>query len=194
MDKTEVGDIEAAVRAAFPENSLERVEVLQYGDDPEIEPGQSAVRVFIDRAPPEGEKPGESLFQFRWANREAVNKLRHDLPDVGWIEFRFGGGAPDPSHGPRIRSGFGDRRGRLHPAPDAAAEAKPEDEAPGELTPVMTRLGPADLATVDTLITAGIANSRAEVLRWAVGRIREHPAYAQIQQRVGEITELKAQF
>ena len=63
-----------------------------------------------------------------------------------------------------------------------------------ELTPVMTRLGAADLATVDTLITAGIANSRAEVLRWAVGRIREHPAYAQLQERVHEIDELKAQF
>ena len=29
---------------------------------------------------------------------------------------------------------------------------------------------------------------------WAVGRIREHPAYAQLQQRVHEIDELKAQF
>jgi len=58
----------------------------------------------------------------------------------------------------------------------------------------MTRLAPADLATVDTLITAGIANSRAEVLRWAVGRIRENPAYAQLQDRVREINELKAQF
>ena len=59
----------------------------------------------------------------------------------------------------------------------------------------MTRLGPADLATVDTLITAGIANSRAEVLRWAVGRIREHPAYAQLQEPpVREIDQLKAQF
>jgi hypothetical protein len=58
----------------------------------------------------------------------------------------------------------------------------------------MTRLEPADLATVDTLLTAGIANSRAEVLRWAVGRIREHPAYARLQERVHEIDELKAQF
>jgi hypothetical protein len=47
----------------------------------------------------------------------------------------------------------------------------------------MTRLGAADLATVDTLITAGIATSRAEVLRWAVGRIRANPAYAQLQDR-----------
>ena len=57
-----------------------------------------------------------------------------------------------------------------------------------------TTLGPADLATVDALITAGIASSRAEVMRWAIGRIRENPAYAQLQERVGEISELKAQF
>jgi transposase len=31
-------------------------------------------------------------------------------------------------------------------------------------------------------------------LRWAVGRIREHPAYAQLQERVHEIDQLKAQF
>ncbi len=59
---------------------------------------------------------------------------------------------------------------------------------------VRTTLGPADLATVDALITAGIASSRAGVMRWAIGRIRENPAYAQLQERVGEISELKAQF
>jgi hypothetical protein len=37
---------------------------------------------------------------------------------------------------------------------------------------------------VDTLIAAGIGGSRAEILRWAVSRIREHPAYAQLQDRV----------
>ncbi len=72
--------------------------------------------------------------------------------------------------------------------------AKTLDDVAEDLTPVMTRLGPADLATVDTLITAGIAGSRAEVLRWAVGRIRENPAYAQLQDRVREISELKARF
>ena len=86
------------------------------------------------------------------------------------------------SHGPVLRLGV---RGR---------SSGPLEEAPEELTPVMTRLGAADLATVDTLITAGIAASRAEVMRWAVGRIREHPAYAQLQERVHEIDELKAQF
>ena len=71
--------------------------------------------------------------------------------------------------------------------------ATPSDELSEQLTPVMTRLGAADLATVDTLIAAGIANSRAKILRWAVGRIREHSAYAQLQDRVHEISEFKAQ-
>ena len=69
-----------------------------------------------------------------------------------------------------------------------------EEEVARGLTPVMVLLGPVDLATLDTLITAGIAGSRAEVLRWAVGRIRENPAYAQLQDRVREINELKARF
>jgi hypothetical protein len=38
------------------------------------------------------------------------------------------------------------------------------------------------------------ASSRAEVMRWAIGRIRENPAYAQIQEKVSEISELKDQF
>jgi hypothetical protein len=64
-------------------------------------------------------------------------------------------------------------------------------DAARDFASVQTRLSPADLATVDTLITAGIASSRAEVLRWAIGRIRENPAYAQIQERAREIDDLK---
>lgn len=67
-------------------------------------------------------------------------------------------------------------------------------EAMPGFTRVATLLGPADLAIVDALITAGVATSRAEVLRWVVGRIGENPAYAQLQERAQEIDELKAQF
>ena len=44
------------------------------------------------------------------------------------------------------------------------------------------------------LITAGIAANRAEAVRWALARIRERPAYVQLQERAREIEELKAQF
>lgn len=63
-----------------------------------------------------------------------------------------------------------------------------------QLTPVMTRLGSDDLATVDLLVTAGIASSRADALRWALGRIRQHPIYEQLQQRVQELSDLKSQI
>jgi hypothetical protein len=62
------------------------------------------------------------------------------------------------------------------------------DSAPG-FADVRTRLGAADLPTVDALINAGIASSRAEVLRWAIDRIRENPAYAQIQDKAGGRTQ-----
>ncbi len=58
----------------------------------------------------------------------------------------------------------------------------------------MARLGVDDLQTLDTLITAGIASSRAEAVRWALARIRERPAYEQLRAHTREIEELKAQF
>jgi len=187
MDQAEANRIQDQVRSVFPEGAIERVQVLEYGDDPAVEPGETAIRVLIASGPPEDEEAaGENLRDFHEANRAAIKRLRAHLPSfIGWIEFRPDRPAdPTRPHGPILKLRIGGDQGR----------ERPPDEAPEELTPVMTRLGPADLATVDTLITAGIANSRAEVLRWAVGRIRERPAYAQLQERVHEIDRLKAQF
>ena len=187
MEQKVTDRIGEQLRSAFSAGAIERVQVLGYGDDPEVEPGETAIRIFISRAGrPEGKEADEETVEaFKEANGAALKKVRDALPRfIQWIEFlpdRPSGAAGTP-HGPILR--IGGRGGR----------ARTPDEMSEELTPVMTRLGPADLATVDTLITAGIANSRAEVLRWAVGRIREHPAYAQLQQRVHEIDELKAQF
>jgi hypothetical protein len=179
MEKPETDAIEQLVRSAFADGEIERVAVLEYGDDPEVGPGETAVRVFINLAgQPKGKSGHANLHTFHEAHRAAINQLRDQLrPVAWWVEYCTGGDA-------------GPRGGKLR---SVLRDTGPDDVA-GELTPVMTRLGPPDLATVDTLITAGIATSRAEVLRWAVARIREHPAYAQIQQRVNEISELKAQF
>jgi hypothetical protein len=186
MAKPATGRIEKQLRSIFPDGAIARVQVLEYGDDPEVEPGDAAIRIFIPRSDrPEGEEADEEIVSaFEEANRASMKQLREKLPRfIGWVEFRpdLPSGAVGP-RGPVLR--MGGRGGR----------ARALDEVSEELTPVMTRLGPGDLATVDTLITAGIASSRAEVLRWAVGRIRDHPAYAQLQDRVREINELKAQF
>lgn len=48
MNKALTDRLEQQVRQAFPEDAIARVQVLQYGDDPEVEPGQAAMRVFFD--------------------------------------------------------------------------------------------------------------------------------------------------
>jgi hypothetical protein len=64
----------------------------------------------------------------------------------------------------------------------------------GGFTPVMVRLPGAELETVDTLIAAGIASSRAEAIRWALARIRARPAYEQLRRHASEIQRLQAEF
>jgi hypothetical protein len=181
MEETELGRIDQVVRSAFGDGEIDRVAVLHYGDDPEVGPGETAVRIFVNLTGQPRDKSGRGgLHAFHEAHLEAINKVRNDLrPVAWWVEYCPGGESASRPGAPKLRS--------------LLRDAEPGELA-SELTPVMTRLGAVDLATVDTLITAGIATSRAEVLRWAVGRIREHPAYAQIQQRVTEISELKAQF
>jgi hypothetical protein len=124
------------------------------------------------------------LEAFHDAHRAAFHDLRRDLDqihEVGFLEFVAGDVADGSEGGPRIRLGHRAENGPALP-PD------------GPLVPVMARLGPADLETVDTLITAGIATNRADAVRWALARIRERPAYAQLVQKTREITDLKAQF
>jgi Arc/MetJ-type ribon-helix-helix transcriptional regulator len=58
----------------------------------------------------------------------------------------------------------------------------------------MARLGAAELEIVDTLISAGIAANRAEAIRWALTRISERPAYAQLRERTREIERLRTEF
>jgi hypothetical protein len=100
------------------------------------------------------------------ANGAALDVLRDELPrSIRWVEFR-----------PESPAGAASPHGLSYRITDRGQQAATQDDVPEDLTPVMTRLGPADLATLDSLITAGIVNSRAEGVRWAIGRLREHPA------------------
>jgi hypothetical protein len=62
------------------------------------------------------------------------------------------------------------------------------------LTAGLVKEAAVDLATLDALITTGIAASRAEGARWVLARIRERPAYAGLSERARELDELKARF
>jgi hypothetical protein len=160
--------IEQRVRSAFPDGAIARVQVLEYGDDPEVEPGQTAMRVFFDwPGRSDGKKADpKTVHAFMVANSAALDVLRDELPSVIlWVEFR-----------PESPAGAASPHGLAYRITDRGRRAAPPDDVPEDFTPVMTRLGPADLATLDSLITADIVNSRAEGVRWAIGRLREHPA------------------
>lgn len=183
MDEAEADRIEQQLRSAFPEGAITRVQLLEHGDDPEVEPRETAMRVFFDwpgRSEGRTADP-KTVHTFVTANAAALGMLRDELPRfIGWVEFRPDGlASADSPH--RLAYRITDRGGR----------AATSDEVPENLTPVMTQLGPADLAAVDTLITAGIVSSRAEAIRWAVRRIREHPAHPQLQERMHDTDEPK---
>jgi hypothetical protein len=169
------------VRRRMPGAPIERIEVLQHGDDPEVEPGQLLARVVI-AAPGEEEQRKRVFDEFQAAHHDAFHELRKDLnklPVPVMLQFIAGGEQAEGRKGPFIQL--------LH--------ARGSGEGPGlGFTPVMARLGADDLETLDMLITAGIASSRAEAVRWALARIRERPAYEQLRARTREIEELKSQF
>jgi hypothetical protein len=183
MDKALTDRIEQQVRQAFPEGAIARVQVLQYGDDPEVEPGHAAIRIFFEwpGRSEGGQANPKTVHQFLTAHARVFDVLRDELTDaIGWVEF-----CPEGQAGVARPRGLAYRitdRGRPSPAGDDAAEDR---------TPVMVRLGPVDLATVDTLITAGVVSSRAEGLRWALSRVREQPAYTQLQQQAHQNDEPK---
>jgi hypothetical protein len=173
--------IEEEVTSRFPGVPIARVRLLQYGDDPVVEPGELAVRVFLTAA--DGEEDREQVLQdFGRSFHRELQSFREDLsqklPDARRLEFSVG----DDGRGPHIMLN--------RPARSLEARAL----AGGDLTPVMARLGPMDLETLDTLITAGIAGNRADAVRWALARIRERPAYERLRARALELEELKAQF
>ncbi len=173
MDRATADHIEKEVLGRFPDGTLRSVQVLQYGEDPAIEPGEVGIRLTVEaKAGPEDD---EVLDAFMGTQRAVLKGLRRDIrqlsPETKRVEFVSGA---DGKNKFMMRLG--------------------EDEPSGELTPVMARLGPADLETLDTLIAAGFAANRAQAVRWALARIRERPAYAQLRDRAREIEELKSQF
>ena len=125
-----------------------------------------------------------ALHTFEQAHDGAIQQFRKDLaaglPSLWRLEVRT---SSDTGDGSRMVLGGRSRDSLV----DRAVEG-------GELTPVMARLGRADLETLDALISAGIASSRADAVRWALARIRERPAYAQLRERAREIERLKTEF
>ena len=152
-------EIEAEARRLLPD-VVRRVEWLRHGDAPVIEPGELAPQ-FILTEPPgtHGTDVHSMIKALQRAHTPALKRFRHELARQ-WPEIRHLGVA------------FEDDRGRRSGGMIQAVHDEREEHA-GRGIPVMVRLEAAELDTVDRLITAGVAPTRAEALRWALGRVRE---------------------
>jgi hypothetical protein len=163
----------------FGAGIVRKVEVLQYGDEPVIEPGQVMVRVILN---PTDDDPGETLHTFKKTHHEAIKELRakvaQKMPFIGRVQVTVFSESEEGKR-PILMMPIG--------SPDRTAVGR-------SLTPVMARLDPKDVETLDSLITAGIVSNRADGVRWALARIRERPAYVQLREHIGKIDELKAQL
>ena len=145
-------EIADEVRTRFPGDAVQRVRLLQYGDHPMIEPGDLWVRVLLAGDPEDYER---ILRAFQDAHEPAVDSFVHylteTLVEIRIVEFMCG---EDPigreGHGPRFSRAAGAR---------LADVAEWEH---GAVTPVIAELGPPGLDTLDTLIRAGFAATRAK--------------------------------
>ncbi|MGH3274120.1 MAG: hypothetical protein ACRDNZ_07320 [Streptosporangiaceae bacterium] len=179
-------EIDQQARARFPGTAVRQAVLLQYGDDPEIGPGDLWVRVLLDADGPQDCEP--ALTALRLANYTAIEQfagyLAEKLPAIRLVEYTFSN--PNPvtrdGHGPRMSNLVGDRLSDI------------QEWEHGETTRELTRLGPAGLEKLDTLIMAGTVATRPEAIRWALDRIRERPAYQRLRELRGEADKLRNEF
>jgi hypothetical protein len=177
-------EIEAEAKIRFPGGAVSRVRLLQYGDDPEVEPGDLWVRVIPTAGGPEDWE--RSLNSFCDTHGAAVDQfvsyLAEKLCQIRILEVTFDVPVTRDGHCPRMSRGVAQKLSDY------------QREELGEDIFELTRLGPAGLETVDTLIMAGVADTRGEAIRRALDRVRELPAYERLREYVLAAGRLKDEF
>jgi hypothetical protein len=190
MDRVGLDDIEreidAEARERFPGGAVRQAVLLQYGDDPEIEPGDLWVRVLLASDGPDDYERAVQAFQHDHgaAMEEFAGHLAQKLREIRLVEFTCEKTVDRYGHGPRYHLLLSQR----------LADARAWELGERTQVDMHTALGRSGLETVDTLIMAGIADTRAEAISWALARIRERPAFERLRERAREIDQLRTDF
>ena len=107
MDRVGLGEIEreidAEARERFPGGAVRQVVLLQYGDDPEIEPGDLWVRVLLDADGPDDYERSVQAFMHdhEAAMEEFAGHLAGKLREIRLVEFTPEKTVDRGGHGPR---------------------------------------------------------------------------------------------
>jgi len=176
-------EFEDEVRTLFG-GAVRRVDWESHSNDPHYEPGELLPSLILTAPPgrrigPPG--PGAAFKKLQRAHGPALKQFRRDLAQR-WPEIQH------------LGFGFEDASGHSRGGGIVMALDDPGEAAENDIIHVMVRLKAPELEIVDTLITAGIANSRAEAIRWALTRISERPAYAQLREHTRDIQRLTTEF
>jgi hypothetical protein len=141
------------------------------------------------RVVPAAEGPDDwerSLTAFWDSNQAAIDPfigyLTETLCQIRILEFTFNAPVNRDGHCPRFSRLIAQKLSDYRQA------------ALGEDSFELTRLGPAGLGTVDTLIMAGIADTRGEAVSRALDRFRTLPAYQRLRDHVLETGRLIGEF
>ena len=149
-------ELDDEVRTRFPGGTVRQVALLQYGDDPHIEPRDLWVRVLLDSDGPEDYDRSWKVFAD--AHQAAIDELprylAEKLHEIMKVEFRFAdnAGTRGDLDGPQWGYYTGDRLSEY------------QEWERGVATFVHAPMGPSGLETLDTLILAGVADSRGEAI------------------------------
>jgi hypothetical protein len=147
----------------------------------EFGPDEVLPQVVLAEPPDRGAaRPPEALRMYRHGGGPAIREFRRVLaerfPEVRHLEVR-------------LEDAEGKDSGRVMLVIEGDGRA-----AEGADTTVSVRLKEPELATLDTLVAAGLAANRAEALRWAVARVRERPAFTELQEHTREIQRLRGEL
>jgi hypothetical protein len=191
MDRVGLDDIEREIdseaRERFPGGAMRQVVLLQYGDDPEIEPGDLWVRVLLAADGPDDYERSMREFQHdhEAAMEQFADRMAGKLREISQVEF-----TPENRQPPRPRP-----RPSIPPGGQAKACRRAgvgtRGEDGGGHAHHFGPLGPGNPRHADH---AGIAETRADAIRWALARIRERPAYERLRERIQEIDQLRTDF
>ena len=115
MDRVGLAEIEreidAEARERFPGGAVRQAVLLQYGDDPEIEPGELWVRVLLAADGPEDYERSVQTFQYdhEAAIGEFAGHLAGKLREIRLVEFTCEKVVDRGGHGPRFHLLLGER-------------------------------------------------------------------------------------
>src|SRR6201999_2247971 len=134
------GEIDQEVRARFPGTAVRQAVLLQYGDDPEIGPGDLWIRVLLDADGPEDYEPALTAICLadETAGEQFAGYLAAKLPEIRLVEYTFSNNpVTRDGHGPRVSSLVGERLSDI------------QEREHSETTLQLTRLGAARPGTLD---------------------------------------------